>query len=89
MQHHIRINQISAGRYCVVGSGVQITNTATPIPDAALALRNAGHPDTDTISAMCGDASILPANIGSILSFRPTAERDEFLRDMLGLTPRR
>jgi hypothetical protein len=86
--HHIRLNQIAAGRYCVTGA-VSIANTTTPIPDAALALRNAGHPDTDTISAMCGDCSILPATIGSLLSFRPTARRQDYLREMLGLTPTR
>ena len=42
MRHAIRINQTSAGRYCVVGA-VAITNTTTPILDTALALRKAGH----------------------------------------------
>jgi hypothetical protein len=74
--HHIRLNQIGAGIYACTGA-VQITRTTTPIIDAALALKAAGAPDSDTISAMCGDASILPATIGSILNFRHTARRQE------------
>jgi hypothetical protein len=69
MQHHIRINQTSAGRYCVVGD-VNIPSSTSPIQDAALALREAGHPDPDSIVAVCGDVSILPATIGAILKPR-------------------
>ncbi len=57
--HHVRINMISSGRYAVTGS-VQITDTPAPIQDAALALREAGHPDSDTVAATSGDVAILP-----------------------------
>jgi len=69
MNHTIRINQISAGKYCVTGA-TAITSTLTPILDAARALRAAGATDSDTIVATCADVSILPATIGAILKPR-------------------
>jgi hypothetical protein len=74
MNHTIRINQISAGRYCVTDAAT-ITSTATPIADAALALRAAGRPDSDTLAVVSGDCTILPATIGSILKPRPKVLR--------------
>jgi hypothetical protein len=84
--HHVRLNQIGAGVYAVTGA-VQIARTTTPVPDAAAALRKAGAPDSDIISAMCGNASILPASIGSILNFRHTARRQEYLKELVGVSP--
>ena len=69
--HTIRTNQIAAGRYCVVGAGVSILSTSTPVRDAALALREAGHPESDLIAVNCGEITILPVSIGSILRPRP------------------
>jgi hypothetical protein len=86
--HHVRLNQIGPSVYACTGA-VQITRTASPIPDAAAALRKAGAPDSDIISAMCGNASILPATIGSILNFRHTARRQEYLRELVGASPTR
>jgi hypothetical protein len=87
MRHTIRINQVAAGKYSVVGSGISITSSPTPVPDAAAALRAAGADDSDLIVATCGDCSILPASIGSILNFRHTPRRQEFLRDLVGISP--
>ena len=72
-RHVIRINQISAGRYCVTGAAT-IGDTNSPIKDAALALR-AGHPNSDLIAVNCGDINILPVSIGSILKPRPKVLR--------------
>jgi hypothetical protein len=80
--HHVRINMISSGRYCVTGA-CQIASTTSPIQDAALALREAGHPDTDTIVATSGDVAILPATVGSILRPRRRPLQSE-IRAMLG-----
>jgi hypothetical protein len=85
--HHVRLNQIAAGRYCVTGA-VSIANTTTPIPDAAAALKAAGADDSDTIAVACGEITILPMSLGSILKFRPTSHRHGFLREMLGIPPR-
>ena len=74
MQHHIRINQIAAGRYAISGA-TAITSSASPIPDAALALRDAGHPDSDLLAVNCGDITILPMSLGSILRPRPAAPK--------------
>ena len=49
-QHHVRINMIASGKYSCTGA-VCLPSTPTPIIDAALALRDAGHPDTDLIVA--------------------------------------
>ena len=80
--HTIRINQVAAGKYCVAGSGVSILSTSTPVRDAALALREAGHPDLDFIAVNCGEITILPVSIGSILrphrappKFNPSTQR--------------
>ena len=42
--HRVKLNpMVAAGKvFKVVGSGISITSTSAPIPDAALALRNAG-----------------------------------------------
>jgi hypothetical protein len=69
MQHQIRLNMIASDKYCVTGA-TAITSTQTPIQDAALALREAGHPDSDTIVATCADVSILPATLAAILKPR-------------------
>ena len=79
-------HQIGAGVYACTGA-VQIARTTTPVPDAALALRNAGAPDTDTIIVDCGNVSILPATIGWILNFRHTGRREEFLKELVGISP--
>jgi hypothetical protein len=60
---------IASGKYCVTGA-VSIANTAAPIHDAALALRQAGHSDSDSIAVTCGDVSILPASVAAILRER-------------------
>jgi hypothetical protein len=70
LQHHIRSNQIAAGKYAVTGA-VSILSTPTPVRDAALALRAAGHPDSDLIAVNCGDITIVPMSLGSILRPRP------------------
>jgi hypothetical protein len=87
MRHAIRINQTSAGKYCVVGA-VSIANTTTPIIDAALALKAAGADDSDTIAVTCGEITVSPATIAAILRPRKTPNRNAVLREMLGLDPR-
>jgi hypothetical protein len=84
--HRIRLNQIGPSVYAVTGA-VQITRTTAPIIDTAAALKAAGADDADTIVATCGDCSILPASIGSILNFRHTSRRQEYLRDLVGISP--
>ena len=69
MNHTIRINQTSAGKYCVVGA-VSIVNTAAPIKDAAAAPRTNGADENDLVIAQCGECSILPTSIGAILKPR-------------------
>lgn len=69
--HTLRINQIAAGKYAVTGSGVSILSTPTPVRDAALALREAGHPNSDLAAVASGEVTILPVSIGAILRPRP------------------
>ncbi len=69
--HTIRTNQIAAGKYCLGGSGLSILSTSTPVRDAALALREAGHPESDLIAVASGEVTIVPVSIGSILRPRP------------------
>jgi hypothetical protein len=76
MRHVIRINQISAGRYCVTGA-TAIGDTASPVQDAALSLREAGYPDSDLIAVNCGEITVLPASLGSILRPRRKLLRSE------------
>jgi hypothetical protein len=71
MQHHIRLNMIASGKYCVTGA-VAIANTTAPIPDAALALRDARASPDDELHAVCGEVSILPMSLGAILKPRKT-----------------
>ena len=68
--HTIRTNMISSGRYAVTGA-VSILSTPTPVRDAALALREAGHPKSDLIAVASGEVTIVPVSIGSILRPRP------------------
>ncbi len=68
--HTIRTTQIAAGRYAVTG-GVSILSTPTPVRDAALALREAGHPESDLIAVASGDCTFVPQTIGAILRPRP------------------
>jgi hypothetical protein len=74
MQHKVRINQISSGKYACTGA-VNILNTAAPIIDAALALRDAGHPDSDILSITSGECSIIPQTIAAILRPRPPSPK--------------
>lgn len=55
--HTIRTNQIAAGKYCLGGSGLSILSTSTPVRDAALALREAGHPESDLIAVASGEVT--------------------------------
>ena len=86
MIHRIRLNQIGPSIYACTGA-VSIARTTTPVPDVAAALRRAGHPDTDLIAVDCGNVSILPATIGRILNFPHTGRRQEYLRDLVGVSP--
>ncbi len=70
MQHHVKLNQTSAGKYVCTGA-VSITSTPTPILDAARELKAAGADDADILSVSCGDVSIIPQTIGAILRPRP------------------
>jgi hypothetical protein len=70
LQHHIRANQIAAGKFAVTGA-VSILSTSTPVRDAALALRDAGHPESDLIAVASGDCTFVPQTIGAILRPRP------------------
>jgi hypothetical protein len=66
------------GRYACTGD-VTLTS-AEPIVDAALALREAGHPDSDEIVTTCGDCTVMPATIGRILAPRRLPLRSEVER---------
>jgi hypothetical protein len=68
--HTIRTNQIAAGKYAVTGA-VSILSTPTPVRDAPLALRDAGHPESDLIAVASGDCTFVPQTIGAILRRRP------------------
>ena len=68
-----RINIHGAGPYTVEHAGKTIvTNSVTPIHDAARALKAAGAHDRDVLHAMFGGCSIMPAALGAIT--RPRAE---------------
>jgi hypothetical protein len=87
-RHAIRINQVAAGRYAVTGSGISIAATTTPIIDAALALRESGYPEADSIIVTCGGVSVLPASIGAVLKPRITSHRNDLMREMMGFDRR-
>jgi hypothetical protein len=82
--HTIRTNQIAAGRYAVTGAGVSILSTSAPVRDAALALRDAGHPESDLIAVASGEVTILPVSIGSI-SVRAPRRRSSIPNCKFGL----
>jgi hypothetical protein len=85
--HRVRLNMISSGRYAVTGA-TTITSTATPIIDAAAALKAAGADDSDLLAVTCGEITVSPATIAAILRPRQTPGRNAVLREMLGLDPR-
>jgi hypothetical protein len=88
MRHTIRINQTSSGKYCVIGSA-NITSTTAPIIEAARELLARGASPDDEIVVDCGEVSVLPASIGSILRPRITSHRNDLMREMIGLDRRR
>ena len=65
--------------YACTGA-VQITRSSSPVQDAARELRAAGYTNSDTLTVVCGEVTVMPATIGSILRHRPKVLRSAIER---------
>ncbi len=78
MRHSIRLIPASPGKYSADHNGSTIvTDSASPIIDAAKAILAAGADDRDTLSVVSPDVTILDMPLRKIAAPRPRTLRSE------------
>jgi hypothetical protein len=88
LRHNITISPTDReDRYRVRGA-VALDSMASPIPDAARALKANGGSDDDLVHVNWRDCTVVPQTIGAILKSCPTPNRHAAVREMLNLPPR-
>jgi hypothetical protein len=81
-RHHIRL---SGQR---VSGAVSLTSNE-PVIAAARELLARGASPADVLVVDAGEVNIAPMSLGRLVAPRITARRQEYLRDLLGLSPTR
>lgn len=88
MQHRIQVHPSNRPGLYNVSGACRVDSTATPIPDAARALKANGASDDDLVH-VAGALTVADTTLGAILKPRHTSHRHKFMRELLGLPTHR